>query len=148
MKNYRILLVDDEPDIRHCMQALAKQSDLSFDQAANGEEGLRMMSIVDYDCIVSDIKMPQMSGIEMLKRMRQLGKVTPILFISAYANEEFAHSVSDYGAVKLMHKLELPKIKEHILEAIKLADEIKAIHREGDSIGEDFLSLVNKTQKF
>ena len=142
---YKVLLVDDEAEIRECVEIIARHDDLVFEQAPNGAEGLKMILENNYDCVVSDIKMPQMNGVDMLKRLREAGKDVPVVFISAFANEEFAHEVSEYGAVKLLHKLEMMKVRERILEAIKLADEIRSIHKDKDKMGEDFLQILNRT---
>ncbi|MBY0517621.1 MAG: response regulator [Bacteriovoracaceae bacterium] len=145
MSSYQILLVDDESDIRECVEIIARDSEFVFEHAPNGAEGLRKAINKNYDCIVSDIKMPQMTGPEMLKKLRAAGKHTPIVFISGFASDEFAHEVSNYGAVKLLNKIEIMKIKERILEAIELATGVKAILDTQDEMGEDFLNLVNKT---
>jgi CheY-like chemotaxis protein len=141
----KILVVDDEQDIRECMEYLVKDGDLEFTLASDGQEGLEQILNHRFDCIISDIKMPRLDGIEMLKRMRKAGIHTPIIFISAFANDEFEHSVTDYGAVRLLHKLELTQIKSHVLDAIKSAKEIRALEKAGDDAS-DFLGLVNKTK--
>jgi YesN/AraC family two-component response regulator len=145
MQKFRVLLVDDEVEIRDCLQLLASQSELEFDQAANGEIGLEMILKTTYDCVVSDIKMPRMNGIEMLKRVRQAGLDVPIVFISAFATEDFAHQVSEYGAVKLLHKLEMLKVRERIQEAILLGHELREIHKKQNIIGEEFIQLLHRT---
>jgi YesN/AraC family two-component response regulator len=146
MSTYKVLIVDDEEEIRDCLQYISSHKDLQFTLAENGQRGLDMILAQDFDCVVSDIKMPVMTGIEMLKRMRAAGKTTPIVFISAFANEDYAHLVSDYGAIKLVNKLDLPSIKNHILEAIKMGEEMKAINKVGDEIGSDFMSILNRTK--
>ncbi len=145
MKKYRVLLVDDEPEIRDCLQVLATKSDLEFDQAPDGRAALDMILSTDYDCVVSDIKMPRMSGIEMLKALRHKGKDVPVVFISAFATEDFAKEVCDYGAVKLLHKLEILKVRERIQEAIDFKAELQAIKKNADPMGDEFIQLFHKT---
>ena len=145
MDSYKVLVVDDEQDIRECMEYLVKDSQIDFVLAEDGQEGLNRILNEHFDCIISDIKMPRLDGISMLRKMREAHIHTPIIFISAFANEEFAHDVSDYGAVKLIHKLEIAHIKNHILEAIKSSKEIKALESTHDDAS-DFLNLVNKTK--
>lgn len=145
MRKYQVLLVDDEAEIRDCLQLLATQSELEFEQASDGEVGLEMILNKSYDCVVSDIKMPRMNGIEMLKRVRQAGNDVPIVFVSAFATDDFAHQVSEYGAVKLLHKLEILKVRERIQEAIELAHELREIHKKNDVIGEEFIQLLHRT---
>jgi two-component system response regulator PilR (NtrC family) len=145
MSSYKILLVDDESDIRECVEIISKDPQFVFEHATNGAMGFNKAMENNYDCIVSDIKMPQMSGPEMLKKLREAGKHTPFVFISGFASDEFAHEVSVYGAVKLLNKIEIKKIKTRILEAIEIGTGVKEILENKDEMGEDFLNLVNKT---
>jgi CheY-like chemotaxis protein len=146
MPQYKVLVVDDEQDIRECMELLVKDKQITFTLAEDGQAGLDLLKKEKFDCIVSDIKMPRMDGITMLKNMRSAQIHTPIIFISAFASEDFAHDVSVYGAAKMIHKLELTQIKSHILEAIRSAGEIKALEASSDDSASDFLNLVNKTK--
>lgn len=145
MDSYKVLVVDDEQDIRECMVYMVKDSQIRFVLSEDGQAGLNHILNEPFDCIISDIKMPRMDGITMLRKMREAHIHTPIIFISAFANDEFAHDVSDYGAVKLIHKLEISQIKTHILEAIKSSKEIKALESSHNDAS-DFLNLVNKTK--
>ena len=89
--------------------------------------------------------MPRMTGLEMLKAARVRGRDVPMVFVSAFASDELSHDVSNYGAVKLLHKLDLMKARERILEAIEWGQELKAIHKSKDSIGEDFIQILHRT---
>jgi CheY-like chemotaxis protein len=99
----------------------------------------------NFDCVVSDIKMPFMTGLEMLMAARAQGRDVPMVFVSAFANDELSHDLSNYGAVKLLHKLELLKARECIQEAIELGKELKVIHKNKDAIGEDFIQILHRT---
>lgn len=145
MTKFKVLIVDDEAEIRECLQIVAQHADLEFTHAPNGEEGLQLILSQDFDCVVSDVKMPRMSGIEMLAAARAQGRDVPMVFISAFANDEICHDVSEYGAVKLLHKLDLLKVRERIQEAIEWGQELKAIHKNKDAIGEDFIKILHRT---
>jgi CheY-like chemotaxis protein len=146
MPQHKVLVVDDEKDILECMELLVKDKHINFTLAEDGQAGLDLLMKEKFDCIVSDIKMPRMDGITMLKNMRAAHIHTPIIFISAFASEDFAHDVSVYGAAKMIHKLDLTQIKSHIIEAIRSAGEIKALEASHDDSASDFLNLVNKTK--
>jgi two-component system, NtrC family, nitrogen regulation response regulator NtrX len=145
MTKYKVLLVDDEAEIRECLQSIAQHSDLEFTHAPNGEEGLKLILEQAFDCVVSDIKMPRMTGLEMLMAARAQGRDVPMVFVSAFANDGLCHDLSNYGAVKLLHKLDLLKARECIQEAIELGHELKAIHKNKDAIGEDFIQILHRT---
>jgi two-component system nitrogen regulation response regulator NtrX len=141
MSVHKILLIDDEPDIRECVRLiLARSGSYEFDQAADGAEGLQKILSGDYACVVSDIKMPALDGVAMLKKVRAAGRDVPMVFISAFADDRFEYQVTDYGAVKLIHKLDLKQVVGRIEEAIRLGEDSKALC---DAGGEDFLQLLN-----
>jgi DNA-binding response OmpR family regulator len=146
MGKHRILLVDDEHEIRDFLTVLGQDKNLEFTHASNGEEGLRFILQENFDCIVSDIKMPLLSGFEMLKAARAQGQDVPMVFISAFATEEIEHEVVNYGAVKLLHKLELHKVNELIQEAIGLGHDLKLMRQSNDQMGEDFIHLMNHSK--
>lgn len=145
MQAMKILLIDDEDDIRDCVRLMvARTGNYEFDQACNGQEGLDKILKGNYDCIVSDIKMPGMDGVSMLKKMRAAGNHTPILFISAFADDEFEYQVTDYGAVKLIHKIDIKTVAERIKEAIQVGQDVKDITAT-HAFGDDFLKLLNNS---
>lgn len=146
MRVPKILLIDDEEEIRDCIRLLVgRAGKYDFDQAANGQEGLSKILSGDYDCVVSDIKMPGMDGVSMLKRIRNAGKDLPILFISAFADPDFELEVTTYGAVKLINKVDICNLGKCIEEALTIGrdtNEITANHE----LGEDFLKMLNNSQ--
>ena len=145
MAKYKVLLVDDEADIRECLQDIAQHSDLEFTHAPNGREGLKLILEQSFDCVVSDMKMPHMTGLEMLVAARAQGRDVPMVFVSAFASDELSHDVSNYGAVKLLHKLDIMKVRERIQEAIEWGQELKTIHKSEDVIGKDFIQILHRT---
>ncbi len=81
--NIRILVVDDDPDIRHLIRIVLETNHYRVTEAHSGLEALHMLrGQPNYDLIVLDIMMPEMDGIEACKSMRQFSTV-PILFLTA-----------------------------------------------------------------
>lgn len=145
MQAQRILLIDDEDDIRDCVRLMvARTGNFEFDQACNGQEGLDKILQHKYDCVVSDIKMPGMDGVTMLKKLRAAGSHVPVLFISAFADDEFEYKVTDYGAVRLIHKIDIKEIARRVHEAIELGRDTQEITGQ-HQFGADFLKLLNNT---
>jgi DNA-binding response OmpR family regulator len=143
MAKHKILLIDDESDIRECLCILVGDTgNYEFDQAGDGAEGLRKILTSDYDCVVSDIKMPGLDGVSMLKQVRAAGKDVPVVFISAFADEQFDFALTQYGAVKLIHKLDLKDVAGRVQEAIRVGEDSQAMLRT-DPMANDFLSLLN-----
>jgi DNA-binding NtrC family response regulator len=95
----RILVVDDEADIRESLEALLTLDDqYTVDLAANATEGLRKLETGSYDLVLLDLMMPDRSGMEVLEEVRQRDLETPIFMITAYGSVEVAVEALKRGA--------------------------------------------------
>ena len=85
MSNFKILLVDDEPDIIELLSYNFKKKGFEVSSAKNGVEGLQALGNYHPDIIIIDILMPGMNGIEMCRNLRLLEeyKDTRVIFLSA-----------------------------------------------------------------
>ena len=94
----RILVVDDEADIRESLETLLALEGYEVDSAHNGGEGLRKMEAGFYDLVLLDLMMPDRSGMEVLREVRERDNETPIFMITAYGSVEVAVSALKSGA--------------------------------------------------
>src|SRR5271157_53040 len=94
----RILVVDDEADIREGLELLLTSEGYAAELAENGAEGLRRMSERPYDLVLLDLMMPDLSGMEVIERVRQRDRDTPIFMITAYGSVEAAVHALKLGA--------------------------------------------------
>lgn len=79
----RILYVEDETFLAEAVIHLLKKDKIMVDWAADGEEGLELALKPYYDCVVLDIMLPHLSGLEILEAMRRRGVKTPVIMLSA-----------------------------------------------------------------
>ena len=79
----RILLVEDEQDLRTMIADRLKAESFVVETAADGEQGLQRVTQIPFDFIILDIMLPDRSGLEICRDIRQLGILTPILFLTA-----------------------------------------------------------------
>lgn len=85
----RILVVDDEPAIRWTLCDLLGSCGHHVDQASDGQEGLEKAQAQPYDLVLSDISMPRLSGIDLLKRLETLCPQTHRVLLTAHSLEEY-----------------------------------------------------------
>lgn len=78
----RVLVVEDEPDLRKVLCQVLRENDYAVDEASDGEEGLYKAQAWDYDALVLDLMLPKITGWELLRRMRSKKK-TPVLILTA-----------------------------------------------------------------
>ncbi|PWU00837.1 MAG: DNA-binding response regulator [Terriglobia bacterium] len=93
-----ILVVDDEADIRESLETLLGMEGYSVDLAQNATEGLHKLETRGYDLVLLDLMMPDRSGMDVLKEVRERDSDTPIFMITAYGSVEAAVSALKFGA--------------------------------------------------
>jgi DNA-binding NtrC family response regulator len=94
----RILVIDDEADIRESLELLLTSENYAVDLAENATTGLRKFESGIHDLILLDLMMPDRSGMEVLAEIRQRDPETPIFMLTAYGSEEVAVRALKSGA--------------------------------------------------
>jgi two-component system response regulator YesN len=97
---YRLLIVDDEEDIRRGLAELFPWEEIGFEVAGtaeNGRQAFELVSAGGVDAVFSDIRMPLMSGIELAKALSEAGLSVPVVFLSAYKDFSYARQALQYG---------------------------------------------------
>jgi DNA-binding NtrC family response regulator len=94
----RILVIDDEADIREGLEMLLASEGYQVDLAANALEGLHQLETQGYDLVLLDLMMPDRSGMEVLQEVRDRDRETPIFMITAYGSVEAAVNALKRGA--------------------------------------------------
>lgn len=106
----KILLVDDEENIRFVYEEELKEEGYAIISASNGLDGLKLFKSDKPDLVILDIQMPEMNGIEVLRRMKTIDSSVPVILSSAYpefkqdlgawASEEYVVKSSDLSRLK------------------------------------------------
>ena len=94
----KVLVVDDELDIREGLDTLLSLEGYSVELAVNGSEGARKIESRSYDLVLLDLMMPDRSGMDVLRDVRQRDRETPIFMITAYGSVEAAVDALKLGA--------------------------------------------------
>jgi DNA-binding response OmpR family regulator len=94
----RVLYVEDEQFLADAVKHNLEKQGIDVDHAADGEEGLNKAVSNIYDCVVLDIMLPKLSGIDILKRMREKRINTPVIMLSALSEVEDKVRGLDSGA--------------------------------------------------
>jgi DNA-binding NtrC family response regulator len=102
--NKKILIVDDEKNIRTTISAYLLSLGYKLELAVNGQEALAKLKDSRYDLVLLDIKMHIMTGIQVLKEMRRLENKTNVIMMTAYGTIENAVESMKLGAVDFISK--------------------------------------------
>lgn len=118
MSRPKILVLDDEEIVRvSCKKCLTPEG-YDVDVAANGVEGLAMTENNRYDVILTDLKMPDMDGIEFLARVKERHPDTKVIMITGYSTVEHAVKAMRKGAYNYIEK---PFTPDALIDAVKEA---------------------------
>ena len=129
----KILIIDDERAIRNTLKEILEFENYIVDVAENGRAGLEMASATAYDLIFSDIKMPEMDGIELLSALRDAEVESPVVMISGHGNIETAVDCIKRGAADFIEKpIDLNRLlitTKNALEHKTLVQETKVLKK-------------------
>ena len=112
---YKVLLVDDDLNICKGLQRLIDWNGCGFlvaGVAKNGKEAYAMCENEAYDLVVTDIKMPEMDGLSLIKKLRENGNPAQIIIVSAYGEFSYAQEAIQYGVAYYL----LKPVEEMVLE--------------------------------
>jgi signal transduction histidine kinase len=100
----RILIVDDEPDIAQVIRLYLERAGLVVAWAEDGPRALRMLEAETYSVVLLDIKMPRMSGVEVLRQIRASGSDAAVIMMTGHGNENLAVECMKSGAIDYFPK--------------------------------------------
>ncbi len=104
MSKPRILVIDDEEIVRiSCRKCLIPEG-YEVDVAANGAEGFRLAKENHYDLILTDLKMPDVDGMEFLMSMKETQPEAKVIMITGYSTAEHAEEATRLGAYNYIEK--------------------------------------------
>ena len=119
----KLLIIDDEPSIRHMMRLTLEAAGYRVDEAADGQAGLeRYRDGSDYDAVVLDQKMPGLDGLETLQRIKEHTPEACVLMVTAFASIELAVDAMRLGATDFLRKPMTPEMLRSAVAAAIASD--------------------------
>lgn len=147
-KQYKILVVDDENSLREMLAILLQREGYQVEQAANGVAAFAMIQENSYDLIISDIQMPKLTGIELLRQLRDQNNDVTVMMITAFSSTEEAVEAMKLGAYDYITK---PFKNDEIRLVIKNALEREHLQQENRQLKQQlgqrfsFQSLIGRS---
>lgn len=149
----RLLVVEDEEDLREILgeqlravvfsdtdaDGVTSNLELKVDFAENGAIALKKSSAQWYDAVLSDINMPQMTGLEFLAEFRAAGKDTPVIFLTAFGDKAKAVEALRLGSYDFLDKpWRAENLRRVVLEALQLGFKQRQLEVELDKVLEQY----------
>jgi CheY-like chemotaxis protein len=116
-----VLLVDDNEALRRALKRVLVGTGNEIVEAADGHEAIARLKETDFDLIVSDVRMPDMDGVELLRAIHERDADLPVLLITGDPELETAMKAVEYGALEYLTKpVDVEKLKASMLRAFEL----------------------------
>lgn len=138
-KDKTLLVVDDEEGITMVVKMTMVDDVGKILIAHNGLEGLEILKKERVDCVLSDIRMPKMDGIEFIKEVRKTDKSLPFVFYTAFGNKSLMTEALKYGAEDFVDKPLMDGLKDILLRILN-----RKTAKEGEFISEYQKSFLKK----
>jgi FixJ family two-component response regulator len=113
-----VFIIDDDSGMRQAVQDLVESVGLRAESFSTGEEFLKKQRTTDPSCLVLDVRLPQMSGLDFQRQLTEIGVQIPIIFITAHGDIPMSVRALKSGAVEFLTK---PFRDQDLLDAIQQA---------------------------
>jgi two-component system response regulator AtoC len=123
----RVLVVDDEENLRVVLRTLLKRHGYEVETAAGGEEALALVDSFGPDFVLTDVRMPKMGGLDLLSTLSAKGNAATVIVMSAYGNTDLAIEAMKAGAYDYVQK---PFKPDEVVLALRKAEERELLRRE------------------
>lgn len=126
-----LLLIEDEPDMVELVFDIVDRRKVNVVIALNGLEALEVLKSQPVDAVLTDVRMPEMSGLEFVQKMRALGFAHPVLMMTGYADLNVALEAIRGGIFDLVEKpFNRAKMSESIQTALQLGSSVRVIQKD------------------
>ena len=127
----RVLVVDDEENLRLVTRSFLRRDGYEVETAGNGEEALKLIETFGPDYVLTDVRMPKMGGLDLLSTLKAKGNEATVIVMSAYGSVDLAIEAIKAGAYDYIQK---PFKPEELLLALRKADERESLRRENRAL--------------
>lgn len=140
-----VFIVDDDQAIRYAMQALMESVGLPYEIFHSADQFLELFSLDKAGCLVLDIRMPGLGGLELQEKLMEQGSTLPIIFITGHGDVPMAVEAMQKGAVDFIQKpFRDQELLDRISEALKSDQHTRAEIDEKSAIMVRLKTLTNR----
>ena len=120
----KIIVVDDEDIVLSLICDTLEEEGYAIQTASNGEDALKLIEKEEFDLLITDIRMPGMDGIELVRRVRDIHPDIGVIFMTGYANLNSAKNAIKQGAFDyIMKPFEISEIRKAVKDAVRIKRE-------------------------
>ena len=143
-----VFVVDDDQSIRHAMGLLLKSVGLEHETFESADDFLTRHNGSENGCLVLDIRMPGLGGLELQDKLIEMNSTLPIIFITGHGDIPMAVEAMQKGAVDFIQKpFRDQELLDRISEALNTANELQSERQQQSKIQECIDSLTNREKE-
>ena len=142
-----VLVIDDEQIVLDSVSRILTDEGYQVDTAIRSREGLDLALSRDYDLVLTDIRMPEIGGMRILRDIRRGKPTTPVIIITGYATVQSAVQAMQLGATNYIEKPFTPEVLINAVHAALAAAESARPEEQGIVHGEEVLKVLDKAAK-
>jgi DNA-binding response OmpR family regulator len=117
-RSYRILIVEDEPNVRLVFRTALESDEYLLSTAEDGAMALRYLKQDPADLVLLDLQMPEMGGLEVLRRLREAGNAVPVVIVSAHDGAPNVVQAMRLGAIDFVSKPVTPEALRKVVAEV------------------------------
>jgi CheY-like chemotaxis protein len=118
----RLLVVEDDPLVRDVIKRAAHGWGMQVDAADGGAAGIALLADNRYDVVITDVKMPGVSGLEVMQQVRELSPHTGLVVITGFASDELDERVARARGLLLHKPFDIERLYDTLQRAQRLVD--------------------------
>jgi two-component system response regulator FixJ len=147
-RNSTVFVVDDDQSIRHAMGLLLKSVGLEHETFESADDFLTRHNGSENGCLVLDIRMPGLGGLELQDKLIEMNSALPIIFITGHGDIPMAVEAMQKGAVDFIQKpFRDQELLDRISEALNAANEMQSERQQQSKIQKCIDSLTNREKE-
>ena len=121
METHRILVVDDEVKMRRVLEMSLRNMGYEVSQAADGAEAMACFDEAPFDLVMTDLNMPRMDGMQLLRSLRERGEEVPVIVLTAFGSIETAVEAMKLGAADyIIRPFEMDTVELAVTRALAM----------------------------
>lgn len=146
----KILMVDDEPNMRALFKKILAKEGYQIETASSGEEAVKLLDKEPVDLVISDLKMDEMDGLQLLRKVKERMPDIPVILLTAFGTIESAVMAMKEGAfdylTKPVNNDEVKLVVKKALDTYHLRKEVEHLREKAD-INKDFKDIIGQSPR-
>jgi len=144
MTQRRVLAIDDEQIVLDSVRRILSEENCTVDTTLNGREGIQWATQRNYDLVLTDVRMPDLSGKIVLREIKRLKPVLPVVIVSGYATVSSAIQCMRLGAAHVLEKPFTPEELSQVVQSVWKQSSPSVPEEQGLIHDEEILKILNR----